>query len=97
MFNFQISLQLKEFVSLLLHLLHLSILEKKSSWQWQCNSLQTNLKTPNKKPLNTPNYFYVSCTYQQSTSGPWYGQPRTISGEAYSGLPQNVLQTISQL
>lgn len=30
-------------------------------------------------------------THQQSTSGPWYGVPRTISGLAYSGLPQNVV------
>lgn len=29
--------------------------------------------------------------HQQSTSGPWYGVPRTISGLAYKGLPQNVV------
>lgn len=29
--------------------------------------------------------------YQQSTSGPEYGIPFTISGDAYKGLPQKVL------
>ena len=32
----------------------------------------------------------IFLSYQQSTSGPAYGLPLTISGDAYRGLPQNV-------
>ena len=40
---------------------------------------------------------YNTYTHQQSTSGPWYGVPFTISGEAYRGLPQNVLSNLCSL